>query len=83
MDRLKHTLKAAIAIALGAAIVFIALAFIGGVLAIAGIVIAMLILVGGIWALFAKKPLTRGTAPLTVVFTRLDETDAERDQRRR
>jgi|GEM_PF-2047242 len=74
MDRLKNTLYAAAMVGLAAAVAFVALVFIGGALAIAGIVLVAMILIGGIMSLLGKSPRRRkADEPLTVFYTRVDD----------
>ncbi|MEN3930658.1 hypothetical protein WJT86_06210 [Microvirga sp. W0021] len=75
MDRLKKAFLAAATLGIAGAIAFVALVFIGGALAIAGIIIAAMILVGAVMSMFGKKPFGRKGEPLTVMYTRVDETD--------
>lgn len=73
MDRLKNTLYAAAMVGIAAAVAFVALVFIGGALAIAGIVLVVMILVGGIMSLLGKSPRRKANEPLTVFYRRLDD----------
>lgn len=78
MDRLKNAFYAAGTIGLAAAVAFVALVFIGGALAVAGIVVAALILVGAVMSLFGKKKsfsFGQSDQPLTVVYTRVEERE--------
>ncbi len=82
MDRLKNAFVAAGTLGVAAAIAFVALVFIGGALAVAGVIIAAMILAGGIMSLFGKKPYrpfakSEADDPLTVVFTRIEEKDRD------
>ncbi len=83
MNRLKNTVYRAGVIALAAAILCLVLIFIGGALAIAGIVLAGLVLVGGVMSVFGKKTFgSKVGSPITVVYTRVDEDENNTETRR-
>lgn len=83
MDRLKNTLYAAAMVGIAAAVAFVALVFIGGALAIAGIVLVAMILVGGIMSLLGKSPRRGANQPMTVIYTVLDDDDRKGGNGRR